>query len=77
MAGVPILGGGSYPWRGFTLAFHGDSGGFDVWQYATLAMFTSIQERIWEGVRVRAGSYARNTYLEVETLAIGWGKRQG
>ena len=25
--GVPILGGGSYPWRGFTLAFHGDSGG--------------------------------------------------
>ena len=25
--GVPILGGGSYPWRGFTLAFHGDSWG--------------------------------------------------
>ena len=25
--GVPILGGGSYPWRGFILAFHGDSGG--------------------------------------------------
>ena len=49
--GVPIFSGGSYQ-RGFMCdRFH-------VWQYATLAMFTSIQKRIWVGVRIRGGSYA-------------------